>query len=243
MHLHLARVVLLTPYKQILSLAMAIAGGSRISRYPRNSEFAADRHVVQMWARQDQYKARLALIHAGVLFWHVRRYSINAFYEAPSVLLATLALWAYSSFAKREATKSASAPTNHTTTSPIPTGIATQATTNIETAGTNHPARSATTVAPPSPANSTSSSTSLDLPPLIHLDRPTDDELVQLFVKSGGSMRANVAGVGDIYGRRGPERCLLEGAKLLGSLGFWGIGREWVEVLGRMAEGVRQGDG
>ncbi|KAJ6055171.1 hypothetical protein N7444_004269 [Penicillium canescens] len=41
-------------------------------------------------------------------------------------------------------------------------------------------------------------------PSFIHLDRPCDDELVQLFVREGHAMRGNVTGVGDICGVGGP---------------------------------------
>ena len=52
-----------------------------------------DKLEVERWARYDQYKARLAAILAGILFWHVRHYSTNGFYESHTLLLATLALW------------------------------------------------------------------------------------------------------------------------------------------------------
>ena len=50
------------------------------------------------------------------------------------------------------------------------------------------------------------------------LDRLTDDELVQLFVRSGHKMNAQMKGVGDSYGERGAEKVLIEGRKLLASL-------------------------
>lgn len=54
-----------------------------------------------MTADSLQYKARLAVLHCGCLFWHIRRYSCKAFYEPNAVFLATLTIWAYSSYASR----------------------------------------------------------------------------------------------------------------------------------------------
>ena len=47
---------------------------------------------------EDPRKARLCLIHAGVLFWHIRRHSASGFYESSVVLLSTVTLWAFSHF-------------------------------------------------------------------------------------------------------------------------------------------------
>jgi hypothetical protein len=94
LHLHLARVILLTPHRQILRLAELMT-----SEHQPSQDITGLRKHMQRWVVEDQHKARLAMIHAGVLFWHVRRFSTDAFYEPSSVLLATLALWAYGSFA------------------------------------------------------------------------------------------------------------------------------------------------
>lgn len=58
---------------------------------------------------------------------------------------------------------------------------------------------------------------------IILLDRPNDDELVQQSVRRGHVMKANMNGVGDLYGERGPERVLVEGRKLLSTLNCRGI--------------------
>lgn len=98
MHLHFARVVLLTPHKHIVSLARYLAGETASHT---SEEAALDRQVIRRWAARDQYKTRLAMIHAGVMFWHVRRFSANGFYEPTSVALSTLAPWAFSAFSVR----------------------------------------------------------------------------------------------------------------------------------------------
>lgn len=86
LHLHTARLVLLTPFVEIKSLLV-------------NGTVDAWREVWR-WRNRDQHKARLALIHAGVVFWHVRRYSTNSFHEPNSIFLAALALWAYGSLSE-----------------------------------------------------------------------------------------------------------------------------------------------
>lgn len=51
---------------------------------------------MRQWATRDQYKARLSLVHAGAVFWHVRRYSVKSVVEPFAIYAATLILWAYS---------------------------------------------------------------------------------------------------------------------------------------------------
>lgn len=99
LHLHLARVILLTPFRSICDLAYGLTNeDAYLARPPQVSN---NRLVVSRWAKEDQHKARLAMIHAGVLFWHVRRYSASGFYEPNAVVLAALALWAYGTFAEK----------------------------------------------------------------------------------------------------------------------------------------------
>jgi hypothetical protein len=75
---------------------------------------------------------------------------------------------------------------------------------------------------------------------IILLDRPTDDELVQQFVKVGHKMHANMNGVGDLYGKYGAERVLVEGRKLLRSLTIWGDATYWIKILDRLIEVTKQ---
>lgn len=217
MHLHLARVVLLTPHKHIISLAHYLAGDS----ISHTSETAArDRQVISRWVNQDQYKARLAMIHAGVMFWHVRRFSVNGFYEPTSVALATLALWAFSAFSARPIS---GAPSN----------------VNGRTGhrGDDDHGQANNDGYPP---KGTDSSQDEDAYDIILLDRPTDDELVQQFVRRGHVMKANMNGVGNLYSERGPERVLVEGRKLLAALNCWGIKERWVRIFDRLVTVTRQ---
>ncbi|TPX12711.1 uncharacterized protein E0L32_000888 [Thyridium curvatum] len=184
-HLHFSRVVLFSPYSKIRALASGLASlaetpqGSPLTQ--REATLKLESEVLE-WAQRDEHKARLAALHCGCFFWHVRRYSCNAFYEPTSVFLATLVLWAYSSYASR---------------APLPSRT----------------------------SNSESSAEDPPDPTFIHLDRPCDDEMVQLFVRSGrpSVIRAYVAGVGDIYDAKGPLGILQEGRKLLVSMSTaWG---------------------
>ncbi|KAF2095955.1 putative C2H2 transcription factor [Rhizodiscina lignyota] len=97
-HLHLSRVILLIPIEDIQRFACGISG----VRVAPREQISALRKVVRRWALEDYHKARLAIVHAGCIFWHIRRYSASAFYEPHAVLLAGLSLWAYGMFTDRE---------------------------------------------------------------------------------------------------------------------------------------------
>lgn len=57
-------------------------------------------------------------------------------------------------------------------------------------------------------------------------------------------MRANIGGVGDLYGPLGPERVLAEGRRILRMLKCWGVGDSWLDLLLRLGDvGKRQRDG
>lgn len=192
LHLHLARVVLLTPFRHIVQLAHLM---TRQPEPESDEQITEARTHIRRWAVEDQYKARLAMIHAGVSFWHVRRYSVDGFYEPSAVFLATLAMWAYGTFAphtSRPIEDSHSPQSDEDAGSPFPTSM--------------------------------------------QLDRPADDELVQLFVKRGGSIRANVTGVGNLCSPKGPSRVLLEGRKLLMDLKCWGYSHWIVRTLTLLIE-------
>lgn len=199
LHLHLARVILLTPIREIVNLARYLAGEKGVSS---DTMVMADRQAVHRWANQHQYKARLAAIHAGVVFWHIRRFSANAFYEPTAVAHAAIVLWAFSAFSSKTATPP-SLPADETRPSLA-----------------DHDCHS---------SDSESSSDTIIL-----LDRPADDEIVQEFVLNGPRMRANMTGVGDLYGEKGPERVVKEGARILRTLGCWREWEFWANVLDKL---------
>lgn len=198
LHLHAARVVLLVPFREIRNLATSLANATIPwdSRLERNSDW---QHAWR-WVKHDQYKARLSMIHAGSVFWHVRRYSTNAFHEPVSVFLATLALWAY--------------------------GICSY----------NPCSRLSQTASLPIAARQDQAEDDAT-PTFVHLDRPCDDEIVQLFVREGQTMRGNVTGVGDICSPQGPSRVLKEGIRILSGLcSTWGITHEYIDILSRLRD-------
>jgi len=209
LHLHSARVVLLGPMRHIIlfSLHLIRTGKDATELFPAVSPAKAEEHrrLIQRWALRDQYKARLAAIHAGVVFWHVRLYSINGFHEPTAVAFATLLLWALSLFS-----------TKRLSPSKTPTHQPRAPTTSVTTSS-NH------------------SSPSPDICDIILIDRPTDDELVQQFVREGNTMHANMTGVGDLFGPKGPRKVLAEGQKLLSTLRSWrGVTEYWIRVFGRL---------
>lgn len=190
LHLHFSRIVLLSPLTSIIRLARCTSGAvGDIQICPDADAIKDDLWIVRQWVVQDQYKARLAAIHAGATFWHVRRFSTDAFYEPDTVALATLMLWAISKFL---------------------------------------PARQQS-------ENATDNPLIGDDPQIILLDRPIDDELAQQFVREGYDMHVNMAGVGNLFGPHGPQRVLVEGQKLLATIGAWQDGRHrWTNMLSRL---------
>lgn len=209
MHLHFARVVLLTPCKNIVRLAEHLSGEARCSS---ESSVTEDKLMIRRWTTLDQYKARLAMIHAGVLFWHIRRFSANGFYEPSSVGLTVLALWAFSAFSDRSKRREE---------------CNTVRSEHVDSAGDER-------------GSVETEEATCDI---ILIDRPTDDELVQQFVRHGNTMRANMNGVGDLYGARAPEKVLTEGRKLLATSSVWGSRDRWMRILDKLATVSRQRHG
>ncbi|KAF9888016.1 hypothetical protein FE257_009406 [Aspergillus nanangensis] len=100
LHLHLARLLLLAPIQHFRCLDVSTFTAPHPALNPstgsRMTGAATARYHTLHWALRDQYKARLCLVHAGALLWHVRRYSSNSFLEPFGVYAATLTVWAYS---------------------------------------------------------------------------------------------------------------------------------------------------
>lgn len=95
LHLHLARILLLTPYVHIILLARAMSSGEGELDKDVTAE---SKLILRRWVGHHQKLARTATIHAGLIYWHVRRFSVSGFYEAHSVALAALVLWAFGTF-------------------------------------------------------------------------------------------------------------------------------------------------
>lgn len=150
------------------------------------------------WVIQDQYKARLSVIHAACLLWHVRRYSTQAFLEPYAIYVATLVLWAYSiALQMYNHHEAALEPAPY-----VPDDMPTGPQTTNHTSSTYEPA-TAIQIDPDA------------LKTVVHLDRPLDDELVQLYIRYGGKMTAHLSRVGDVSGTTAPRKILEEGYRLL----------------------------
>jgi len=194
LHLHVARLILLAPFREIRSLATSLAcDGSRWQKRHQTPEW----QYIWRWVNHDQYKARLSIIHAGLELWHVRRYSKSAFYEPVATFLAVLILWAYGC---------------------------------CNTSGSHKS----------SPGSGSDSAEVSQRSNIIHLDRPCDDELVQLFVREGYAMRGNLLGVGDICSWEGPERVLRVGCETLSCLKSWSISKRFITILTQLADIMSQ---
>lgn len=178
LYLHLSRLLILTPIAHIQMFASGSSSAQRGAGAPSEQYMSARRHVLQ-WVVQDQFKARLSIIHCGALFWHVRRYSCDSVIEPFAIYMSTLVLWAYCIFTQfgSAAVETYANQEESSATSPIEE-------TDVE-------------------------------PSFMHLDRPLDDELVQLFVRSGHKISAYVAKVGNINESLAPGRILCEGVRLL----------------------------
>ena len=219
LHLHVARIVLLAPYLDIVAhvesmtdIHLSEAPGEMRGMRTFNHSTAAALSI-RRWAINHQYKARLAAIHAGVAFWHVRRYSTDAYYEGPSIALAALTLWAFGTYARKQP------PT------------ARQGVGNPSVGEHSHQPASL------DDDDDDDDEGSLESCNIILLDRPTDDELVQQFIKNGDRMEAHISGVGDLYAPQSPRLVLKQACKLLRqSEKCWGIAGRWIRLLERLAE-------
>lgn len=197
LHLHLSRIFILTPLAHIQKLAASWRfHDAGIESDPGRT--IKTRELVLRWVFQDQYKARLSVVHAGCLLWHVRRYSTKAFLEPYAIHVATLVLWAYSIALQLYNYHEASLEPVPSVPTDIPTGSQTM----------NH--------TPPTNEPATADQIDPDvLATVVHLDRPLDDELVQLYIRWGGKMTAHLSRVGDISGKAAPRKILEEGHRLL----------------------------
>ena len=88
----IGRMLLLAPITHIQTLARATSTSRNTAPEGMNKYMSARRHVLS-WASRDQFKARLSIIHASALFWHVRRYSVDVPIEPFGIYLATLVMW------------------------------------------------------------------------------------------------------------------------------------------------------
>ena len=193
LHLHLARLVLLTPTSHLANLASRpVSPGSKNTPFgSRTSSVRTSHSRVLQWAIRDQFKARLSIIHAGAIFWHVRRYSIDSILEPYAIYTAALVIWAYSLMTQLGRQQS-----NSTTGATPDRELRDDANQASATQGEGESAE-------------------LDVS-FIHIDRPCDDEMVQSFARFGHKMSGHMLRVGDICAADAPRKILREGIRLLG---------------------------
>ncbi|ETS81580.1 hypothetical protein PFICI_06582 [Pestalotiopsis fici W106-1] len=195
-HLHLSRLLILAPLRHIQTLATPSPSQDVINQTGIDKH-AKSREFVLRWYLQDQYKARLSVVHAGALLWHCRRYSTRIFLEPYAIYVATLVLWAYSTALQFCQSRGSELPILDNNGSP--------ATSN--TPGSNPP------------THAYSDATDQDLTDImsvvVYLDRPIDDELVQTYIRWGAKMTACLSRVGDIASPSAPAKILKEAFRLL----------------------------
>ncbi|KAL5089148.1 hypothetical protein Trisim1_006001 [Trichoderma cf. simile WF8] len=240
MYLHLSRLILLTPVAQIQTLATNPRNTNTTNLAVNQGYTDASNHVLK-WAMNDSFKARLAIIHAGALFWHIRRYSTRSFLEPFTIYMATLIIWAYSvsvQFARQQEEFQA-APSMEGPLSPEAQTVA---------------------AACQQPTVSAQDEDLCSELPFVFIDRPCDDEMVQMYLRFGNKMSAHMARVGVITQASAPSKILQEGIRLLGNatggsgsvsmanagvqdvseVSTWGAERTYMEVLVALARAMEQ---
>ncbi len=162
-----------------------------------------------------------------------------AFYEPVSVFLASLTLWAYSYYTSRVTAQRCQSSgddeeaRSRSLSRQVPPEVqGTYHSYSGASPSTFRASQSRHLHASPRPSTYTSDPD----PTFIRLDRPNDDEMVQLFVRSA-KMRAHITGVGDVCAAEGPVRILREAMKILATVSVaWGRTREYHDILEAMEQ-------
>ncbi|RKL08604.1 hypothetical protein BFJ68_g9398 [Fusarium oxysporum] len=221
LHLHLARLSLLTPVQDLFAIAhqSTLSGTAHMtpsSLYHHGTSKLDPRQTIKIWATQDRYKARLAVIHAGAVLWHVRRYSSDSIVEPFALFLAALVLWAYGQTSNirklyESACMRAQSPVSENEDSVI---SATTTHGSVENRATHDYI------------------SKRRMPSTMQLDRPMDDELVQYFIRFGEGLRLPLEGVDDLCTAEGPLQILQEVSSLLMEQHKpWGISDAYARFL------------
>lgn len=211
LQLHLARLVILAPtghMQDAASQSLKIATASQPISATVTATYARARSHLLQWAIRDQFKARLAVVHAGALFWHTRRYSSQSFIEPFAIYISTLVIWAYST-----STQSVGRQSDEAQGIPQPRG---------DPVGTSPPNDSDTQpMSDGRPMHQGNAQVEMEEcesetePSFIHLDRPCDDEMVQTYVRLGQKTLGHMSRVGNICAPGAPTKILQEGIRLL----------------------------
>ncbi|KAF5254005.1 hypothetical protein FANTH_1187 [Fusarium anthophilum] len=222
LHLHLARLSLLTPVQDLFAFAdqSTLSGITHMNPsnlYRRGTPSLEPKQTIKIWATQDRYKARLAVIHAGAVLWHVRRYSSDSIVEPFALFLASLVLWAYGQTSGIRKLYESSYTIAQSPVSDNEDSVSSAPTAN----------------------GSSGSHTMRDImpgrrrmPSAMQLDRPMDDELVQYFIRSGEDLRLPLEGVDNLSATEGPLQILEEASSLLREQHKpWGISETYARFL------------
>ncbi|KAI6763990.1 hypothetical protein HG530_007779 [Fusarium avenaceum] len=230
LHLHLARLSLLTPVGDLLAFAhqSTLSDTTHIapSSLFRNGISGLDpRHTIKIWATQDRYKARLALVHAGAVLWHVRRYSSDSIVEPFTLFLTALVLWAYGQTSNIR-------KLHESTGAGVQSPVDDNGDSMCLVTSTPGSVESRTTQMGGSLLPDDYASSRRRMPSTMQLDRPMDDELVQYFIRFGESLRLPLEGVDDLCSTEGPLRILHEVSNLLMEQHKpWGISETYARFL------------
>lgn len=238
LHLHLSRLFLLTPVKELLVIAEERIPDRFYVQMPHNVAWRRvnlrlSRKVIKTWAHRDRYKARLAVIHAGASFWHVRRYATDSFVQPFVIYLAAIVIhfFAHLSIDRRttpETNGTASSKTpilyegNADNTNPAPT----QSDTPDSIRSRPRPLRASR------------------MPTHCYIDRPIDDELVQYFVRNGETkITPCVEAIDNLCSAAGARQILREAAALLEAETLvWPMARKYAMALEAMVQGGYDGE-
>lgn len=219
LHLHLARLVILAPVRELLDHVTQLTQVSKpqllphtLYCYPKNEVYW--RRTMLTWFCQDRYKARLATIHPGAVFWHTRRYSSGSFADQYTIFLATLVLWAFGTASELVYSDSQLDMAGDLESRPqVLSG-------RLESWGLQEQ----------------DLGNRRRMPRMIQVDRPIDDELVQHFIRSGEGMRVHLEGIDDLCCQEGSLQILHEGATiLLQQPEIWSLAEAYGSVLKSLA--------
>lgn len=213
LQLHLARLAILVPVHELLDHVTAAVRATRDHLLPHTLYRSLglnrkSRRTILIWAHRDHYKARLAVVHAGAVLWHVRRYSSDSLIEPFTVFLAATVLWA---FGQAYTVKRRQLQSNAEQS----TGSQNQVSSSNVLPPGDQPDIPETSSGFEIGNRSTLPLGKRRMPRFIQLDRPVDDELVQYFIRSGDSMCLCLEGVDDLCSVNGPSQVLLEAASAL----------------------------
>ncbi|KIX00577.1 uncharacterized protein Z518_09642 [Rhinocladiella mackenziei CBS 650.93] len=252
-NLHLARLVILCPIKELEALISNMAGKEfdrgllphdRLAVYP--SKLHCER-VTWTWVKRDRYKARLAVVHAAATFWNVRRFPVDSFIQPFAVYLATIVLWAYGSYTYEDLLKSEKEARSRSSRnkSVVLWQNASQPYAShedeIESEAIERGPNETETAAAEG-SESLSGFATPAFPIFMNLDRPCDDELVQNFIRSSSLIKTYLENVGELCSLNGPVLVLHEGARLLRTrcAHTWPIAETYASQLSIVAANIRE---